>query len=237
MEINLKNLKPFLLPILIIFVILVVTIAVLKPKLEIISESRQQLIKDKKTLASLTTKVATLEGLARVEFSEKVDVALAVLPAEKNVPGNLSTIKNVALNNGLIVNNITIGEIGEIAAVNPTAKMAKNTILPSFKINVSLIGNIEMIRNFINQIQLTAPLMAVKNVSISQKKTEIPETRMTIEAYFLPFPKTLGKAEQQLVAITSGEEKIFNRLNDFTLFGSETSLPNLPVGKENLFSP
>jgi len=237
MEINLKNLKPFLLPILIIFVILVVTIAVLKPKLEIISESRQQLIKDKKTLASLTTKVATLEGLARVEFSEKVDVALAVLPAEKNVPGNLSTIKNVALNNGLIVNSITISEIGEIATVGSTEKTAKNNILPSFKVSLSLIGNVGMVNDFVSQIQSTAPLMSVENLSISQKKTEIPETRMTIEAYFLPFPKTLGKAEQQLVAITSGEEKIFNRLNDFTLFGSETSLPNLPVGKENLFSP
>jgi Tfp pilus assembly protein PilO len=237
MKINLKNLKQFLLPILIIFVILVVTVAVLKPKLETISESRRELIKDKKTLANLTTKVATLEGLARVEFSEKVDVALAVLPAEKNVPGNLSVIKNVALNNGLIVNNITIGEIGEIATISSTEKKAKDSILPSFKVNLSLIGDVKMIKDFISQIQSTAPLMSVENLSISQKKTEIPETRMTIEAYFLPFPKTLGKAEQQLVAITSGEEKIFNRLNEFSFFGSETNLPNLPVGKENLFSP
>ncbi len=237
MKINLKNLKLFVLPSLIVFLILIITVSVLIPKVRVIADSRQGLLKDKKNLTGLTKKLAALEGLAQVEFSEKVDVALAVLPMEKDVPGNLAVIKSLALNNGLIVNNITIGEIGEIAAVNPTAKMAKNTILPSFKINVSLIGNIEMIRNFINQIQLTAPLMAVKNVSISQKKTEIPETSLGIEAYFLPLPKTLGKPEQQLVAITSGEEKIFNRINDFTFLGNEVNLPNLPVGKENLFSP
>lgn len=237
MKINLKNLKPFILPGLIVFLILIITISVLMPKVRTIADSRQQLLKDKKILADLTKKLAALEGLAQVEFSEKVDVALAVLPAEKDVPGNLSVIKNVALNNGLIVNNITIGEVGEIATVSSESKAKKDAILPSFKLNVSLTGGMEMIKNFISQIQSTAPLMAVESTSIAQKKTEIPETKMEIEAYFLPFPKTLGKPEQQLVAITSEEEKMFNRINEFTFFRSETSLPNLPVGKENLFSP
>jgi Tfp pilus assembly protein PilO len=237
MKINLKNLKPFLLPALIIFLILVVTVFVLKPRVEVMTKSRQQLTKDKKILADLTKKLATLEGLAKVEFSEKTDIALAVLPAEKDVPSNLAVIKNVALNNGLIVNDITISEVGEIATVSSESKLKKDAILPSFKLNVSLTGSMEMIKNFISQIQSTAPLMEVKNVSLSQKKTESPETKMEIEAYFLPFPKTLGKPEQQLIAITSGEEKIFSRINDFTFLKGQQILPNLPVGKENLFSP
>jgi len=237
MKINLKDLKPFLLPALIIFLILVVTAFVLKPKLEVMVKSHQQLTKDKKILADLTKKLATLEGLAKVEFSEKTDIALAVLPAEKDVPGNLAVIKNVALNNGLIVNDITISEVGEIAAVSSEIKLKKDAILPSFRLNVSLTGSLEMIKNFISQIQSTAPLMEVKNVSLSQKKTESPETKMEIEAYFLPFPKTLGKPEQQLMAITSGEEKIFSRINGFTFLKGQQTLPNLPVGKENLFSP
>jgi len=237
MKINLKDLKPFLLPALVIFLILVVTAFVLKPRLEVMTKSRQQLTKDRKILADLTKKLATLEGLAKVEFSEKTDIALAVLPAEKDVPSNLAVIKNVALNNGLIVNNITISEVGEIATISSEVKVRKDVILPSFKLDVSLTGGLEMIKNFISQIQSAAPLMEVKNVSLSQKKTESPETKMEIEAYFLPFPKTLGKPEQQLIAITSGEEKIFSRINDFTFLRGQQTLPNLPVGKENLFSP
>jgi len=237
MKINLKDLKPFLLPALIVFLILVVTAFVLKPRLEVVAKSRQQLVKDKKILAELTKKLATLEGLAKVEFSEKTDIALAVLPAEKDVPTNLAVIKNIALNNGLIVSNITISEVGEIATVSSESKIKKDALLPSFSLNVALFGSLEMIKNFISQIQSTAPLMEVRNVSLSQKKTESPETKMEIEAYFLPFPKTLGKPEQQLVAITSGEEKIFNRIKEFTFLSNEKSLPNLPVGKENLFSP
>lgn len=237
MKINFKNLKPFLLPILVVFLILVVTASVLKPRLEVMAKSRQQLIKDKKVLADLTKKLATLEGLAQVEFSEKAEIALAVLPAEKDVPSNLSVIKTVALNNGLIVNDITISEVGEIDALAADIKLKKEAILPSLRLDVNLTGSLEMIKNFISQIQSTAPLMEVKNVSLSQKKTESPETKMQIEAYFLPFPKTLGKPEQSLIAITNGEEKIFSRISDFTFLNSQQTLPNLPVGKENLFSP
>lgn len=237
MKINFKDLKPFLLPILVVFLILVVTAFVLKPRLEVMAKSHQQLIKDKKVLADLTKKLAALEGLAKVEFSEKTEIALAVLPAEKDVPSNLSVIKTVALNNGLIVNGITISEVGEINALASDIKLKKEAILPSFKLNVNLTGNLETIKNFISQIQSTAPLMEVKNVSLSQKKTESPETKMEIEAYFLPFPKTLGKPEQQLMVITSGEEKIFSRINGFTFLKGQQTLPNLPVGKENLFSP
>jgi len=237
MKINFKDLKPFLLPILIVFLILAVTAFVLKPKLEVIVKSRQQLTKDKKVLVDLTKKLATLEGLAQVEFSEKTEIALAVLPAERDVPSNLAVIKNVALNNGLIVNDITISEVGEIAAVSDDIKLRKDAVLPSFRLNVTFTGSLEMIKNFISQIQSTAPLMMVGNVSLSQKKIESPETKMEIEAYFLPFPKTLGKPEQSLIAITNGEEKIFSRISDFTFLNSQQTLPNLPVGKENLFSP
>ncbi len=238
MKINLKNLKQFTLSGLIILLILVVTVFVLVPKMQAIIDLRQQSFKDKKTLVNLTKKLAALEGLAQVEFSEKVSVALSVLPAEKNVPENLGTIKSLALNNNLIVSNITIGDIGEITEVSLTQKTAKDTTMPFFKINVGLIGEIKMINNFINQIQSAAPLMKVRNVSISQKKMEIPEARIEIEAYFLPFPKNLGKTEQQLINITNEEEKVFNRLlNEFTFLGSDSILPNLPVGKENLFSP
>lgn len=237
MKINSKELKPFLLPGVVIFLILIITTFILKPKLELVINYRQQLIKDKKILTDLTKKLATLEGLAKVEFSEKTDIALAVLPAEKNVPNSLFVIKGMALNNGLVLSNITIGSVGEIATVSSTEKIRKDTILPSFKLNASFFGEIKMIKDFISQIQSTAPLMGVESFSISQKKTLIPEVKMEIEAYFLSFPETLGKPEQQLTMITSAEEKMLNRISEFTFFRSEGDLPNLPVGKENLFSP
>jgi Tfp pilus assembly protein PilO len=237
MKLNIKDFKSFLIPGIIILLILTMTILVLKPKLTVIFKSRTKLIADKKTLVNLTKKLATLEGLAKVEFTDKVNVALDVLPSDKDVPRNLSVLKKVALNNGLVATNIAISEVGEIATVSAKQKSVKGEILPFFTLNVTVVGERELIKDFISQLESTAPLMRVKRVSIIQKKTDIPETILEIQAFFLPFPKTIGKPEQQLTAITSEEEKVFGAISGLSFFNNEENLPNLPVGKENLFSP
>ena len=237
MKINLKDFKPFLFSGIIFLLIFIVTVAVLRPRFTLMLKSRRQLISEKKTLADLTAKLGTLEGLAKVEFTDKVGVALSVLPSEKDVPRNLFVIKKVALNSGLIASNIAVSNVGEIATASANQKAAKGEILPFFTINITVNGEQERIKNFISQIETTAPLMKVKGFSIMQRKSEFPETTLGIQAFFLAFPNTLGKPEQQLIPITSGEEKIFQKLSGFFAFENEQDLPNLPVGKENLFSP
>jgi len=237
MKLNIKDFKPFLIPGIIVLLILMMTVFVLRPKVILILKARNQLMTDKKTLMSLTQKLATLEGLAKVEFADKVDVALDVLPSEKDVPNNLFVLKKIALDNGLIVSNIVVSDLGEIATVSSEQKTSKGEIIPFFTLNITVIGESSLIKNFISQIESTAPLMRVKRVSAMRKRTDIPEISLEIQAFFLPFPKTIGKPEQQLVAINSEEEKIFELISSFNFLSNEEDLPNLPVGKENLFSP
>lgn len=237
MKINLNNYKPFLMPGIILLLILVVTFTVFKPRFTLILKSQRQLASDRKILAGLTTKLATLEGLAKVEFNDKVNVALNVLPSYKDVPRNLLVIKKTALNNDLIIIDIAISDVGEIATASAKQKGGKGEVLPFFTINLTVNGEKERIKNFISQIEMTAPLTKVKKVSIMKRKSELPETNLEIQAFFLAFPQTLGKPEQQLVAITSSEEKVFKRINEFLSFeDAGVILPNLPVGKENLFT-
>jgi len=237
MKIDNKDYKTFLIPGIIILLILIITVFVLKPRFSLTVENRNRLLADKKLLAGLTSKLATLEGLAEVEFSDKVDVVLNVLPSEKDVPRNLSVVKKIALNNSLLVSDISISDIGEIATTSSKQKVVKGSVLPFFTLDIKTIGSRELIKNFIKQLESTAPLMKITSVSISQKKADVTETSLEIQAFFLPFPKTIGKPEQQLVPITSEEDKTFEKINGFAFFTDEESLPNLPVGKENLFSP
>jgi len=237
MKINNTEYKTFLIPGAILVLILITTVFVLKPRISSIIESRNQLLADKKMLTSLTAKLAALEGLAKVEFSDKVDVALNVLPSDKDVSRNLSVIKKIALNNSLIISDISISDIGELATASSKQKIAKGEVLPFFTLDMTVIGGRELIKSFIEQIESTAPLMKNRSLSISQKKEGLTETSLEIQAFFLPFPKTIGKPEQQLVPIASEEEKTFEKINGFNSFIDEEILPNLPVGKENLFSP
>jgi hypothetical protein len=239
MKIDLKETKSFALPIFIIFIILIFSLAILKPKLQIIFQTSNQLKSNKKTLAALTKKLASLEGLAKVELTDKTNLALSVLPADKDISGSLFVIKKIAYNNLLIVNDISISEVGELATVSARQRLGKNEIIPSFKINLNFIGDIEKVKNFIISLESTNPLMRVSQILLSGKKDSAQEATINLDAFFLPYPTSIGKSEDPLEIITVEEEKVFTKISEFNSFRGEQQqdTPNLPVGKENLFSP
>jgi len=224
----------------VLILVVLVSLFWLMPKLMAIVKANRDLNVSRKTLAELTKKVTTLEGLSKPELTDKVDLALKILPLEKDVPGALSTLKKVALNNELIVNEMSIPEVGEItsgSAETKTSKNIKEEALPSLSVKLTLIGPREKIINFFNQVETTAPLMKVSGLSISQKNEGTDESLIEVRTYFLPLPKTIGKLEQTVVPVTSQEEKIFNELSSFKIFEKsvfeETSSPS--AAKLDLF--
>jgi Tfp pilus assembly protein PilO len=237
MKIDLKEIKTFTLPLFVVMLILIFSLTILRPKLEIIFKTSSQLNANKKTLTALTKKLATLEGLAKVELTDKTNLALDVLPAEKDVAGSLFSIKKIAYNNGLIVGDISISEVGELATVSAKQKASKNEIIPSFKVNVHLVGEVEKIKNFVSNLESNTPLMRISQISLNTKKDLGQEAIIYLDAFFLPFPASIGKSEQPLTAITAEEEKVFVKISQFNSFRNEQEIPNLPVGKENLFAP
>ncbi len=237
MKIDLKEIKSFALPLFVVILILVFSLAILKPKLEIIFKTSSQLNANKKILTALTKKLANLEGLAKVELTDKTNLALNVLPAEKDIAGSLSVIRKIAYNNLLVISDISIAEVGELATVSAKQKPNKNEIIPSFKINLHVFGNVEKVKNFIIGLESTAPLMRVSQISLTSKKDLEQEATIDLEAFFLLYPTSIGKSEEPLVTITTEEEKVFTKISGLNSFKSEQEIPNLPVGKENLFSP
>jgi len=233
------NSKSWLFPGLILVLVILVSLFWLRPKLATIIKAKRELAANKKTLAALTQKVTTLEGLSQPELSDKVDLVLKILPSEKDVPGNLFVLKKLALNNELMVSELSIPEVGEIASSSAeTQKTSKDEILPSLEVKLTLLGSREKIISFLQQVETTAPLMRVSGLAISQKEEGLDEAMIDIRTYFLLFPKTIGELEQPIVSVTSQEEKIFGNLASFKLFeASEVSSSSaLPTGKSDLFA-
>lgn len=235
-----KKSKSFLFPGLILVLVILVSLFWLRPKVVAIIKANKELTTNKKTLAELTKKVAALEGLSQPELSEKVDLVLKILPSEKDVPGNLFVLKKLALNNELMVSELSIPEVGEIASSSAeTKKSSKDEILPSLAVKLTLIGSKEKIISFLQQVEIIAPLMRVSGLTMSQKMEGLDEALIDIRVYFLPFPKTIGKLEQPIVPVTSQEEKVYGDLTKFTFFEASqeiSSAPLLPTGKTDLFA-
>ena len=113
-----KNVKSLLLPGIILILVILISLFWLKPKVLVVVKIRRDLITSQKTLAELTKKLATLEGLSKTELSEKVDLALKVLPAEKDIPRNLFVVRELVLNSGLSGGGLSIPEVGELSLIH-----------------------------------------------------------------------------------------------------------------------
>ena len=235
------NNKSFLFSGFVLMLVVLVSLFWLRPKVMAIVKANRDLTTSRKTLAELTKKVTTLEGLSKPELTDKVDLVLQVLPSEKDVPITISTLKRVALNNNLVVSELSIPEVGEIASSSAETKTSKNVkedILPSLSVKLTLVGQRERIISFFKEVETTAPLMKVNGLAISQKAEGLDEALIDVRTYFLPFPKTIGKLEQSISPVTTQEEKVFNELSNFKLFEASEVSPSsaLPVGKADLFN-
>lgn len=234
-NLNIKENKVFALPILILLVVFLVSVVFLKPKLSEILEVRRDIKSEKKSLTALTQKLTTLDSLAQVELNEKALLTLNALPIEKDVAKNLFILKQLVQDSGLGLSNITIGNVGDISTASAQIKLEKGEVLPAMIFSISVSGQMSEIGDFISKINFTLPIMRINQIYLSNKRGDIPEITLDINSYFLPLPKTLGKVEDLVVAISPQEEKVFEKLTEFKVFDLQEDFYYSGGQKDNPF--
>ena len=220
-KINLKENKIFLIPVAVLFLILIASFIILRPKISDIFKARRELASNRKQLTALTEKLSTLEGLAEVELDEKVNNVLRVLPAEKDVAKNLFVLKRLTLDAGLVFGGMSLGEVGEISTGSAKPKLIRGAILPSLSFDILVIGTQDKVKDFLVSLESVAPLMKVTQLSTTQKKGNVPESTILIESFYLPLPKTIGKSETPINPIHREEEKVLAKISEFKTFKDE----------------
>lgn len=234
-NLNIKENKVFALPVLILFIVFLVSVVFLKPKLSEILEIRRDIKSEKNNLATLTQKLTTLDGLAQVELNEKAFLTLNALPIEKDVAKNLFILKQLVQDSGLGLSNITIGNVGDISTASAQTKIEKGEVLPAMIFSISVSGQMSEIGDFISRVNLTLPIMRINQIYLSNKKGDIPEITLDINSYFLPLPKTLGKVEDLVAVISPQEEKVFEKLKEFKVFDLQEGFYYSGGQKDNPF--
>ncbi len=208
--------KAFFLPVILIIGILFASLFFLRPKIFEIFELQKKVTKERKTLAELTKKAATLEGLDEVELTEKTEVLLKVLPPEKDVANILLTFKVLGSQAGISLQEVQID--------------SEDTI--SLKIQ----GQMEKAISFMEKIETSYPLMRLEEATISSKEENQTQATIKVKFFFLPLPKTLGSVDSPVSLVTPQEEKIYQEISKFTPVLIEENLPPVGGGKENPFA-
>lgn len=225
--------KIWLIPGLIILGVILVSVLFLGPQIGTILAGQKEVSLQKHKLAKLTAKVAFLEGLQESELQSKTETVLAFLPAEKDLPWALTTIRNLAGNTGLELRSIQVGA-GEISTGSSLIKSEKNN-LDSLEFKVVVGGGWDQLKNFLSQIEEGFPLTRVAKTNISFLPPGI-EATLLLNRFSLPLPTTLGASEDPVAVILPSEEEIYRQLLEIIPPGSGTPVTvSFPAGRENPF--
>jgi len=231
---NLARYKSYLIPISVLAIIFLTSLIFLKPKIMGLSQIQKGNAVERKKLAQLSQKVASLEGLDLNELVTKSDTLLKILPAEKDVPSFMSSLKVVGQQTNVSLKTLKMDPGGISTGSAQPKKEEKG--LPFIPISLIVSGGSEQIRDFIQKVENVIPLMRIVTLNLSNKEDNFTEANIVLNAYFQPLPQNIGQLEQPISLITQEEESTYQSLSGLSSVATESSLLEVPSGRENPFS-
>jgi Tfp pilus assembly protein PilO len=230
---DVKKYRHFLIPGVVLVLIVLSAILILKPKFDEIMKLRREIAKQKEELTQLSSKVAILSGYDENELKTRTEKLLEVLPAEKDGPLVMATVRVLVSEHNLELQKLTVG-VGKIATEAAEKKIQEP--LPSLAVDLDVIGSLEDLNNFLDALEVAAPMMRIRQLTIIREEEETIQSKLQMASYYLTVPTTIGKPTRPVDLITSAEEEAYQKLSDYRLATLEAELPFVSSGKENPFA-
>lgn len=205
-------------------------------------EDNQQLSQEN---GSLRAKLKILDSLETESIVQEVNDTTAALPGERHVPSLLATVDATAAKNSLTLVTMSLGATGQIATAGAAkANEDKKLGAAVMPYTVTLQGTVDQQRQFLADIVAVRRLMRVKSFSLTLNAQAAIETQYQLESFYAPFPKTAGNIKQKLVALSTEEQSVLDRVKELPIIaqtlGGTTELPAPNVGidlRPDPFSP
>lgn len=217
--------RPFVVPLAALVLITVLTLTLGKFGYQKIIETREN-IKDLETKnRTLEEKKNILANLNNTDLKKQVKDSVAAVPGDNPSVFALSTIRTLAIENGLTVSNFRVSE-----AEDP--KLAgKRAVQVSFDLQGSFFSTISFLKTLQNSVPLTKTTDIKFSVSGITSLTKI----VAVSSWGL-LPKDLRKTESQVETLTSADQELLGKLGNLrTLSVSEVS-GSPPAGKADPFA-
>jgi len=206
-------------------IILSTFLVFVKPGYNQFQRMRQEKKKETAKVNKLEAKLETLKGLDELELTKRSELASKALPLEKQVFQAFAVIERLAQESGVAVGNLSVspGEIGEESSGGELV----------FKID--LLGSQEGFKAFLVRLSEIIPLADVKKANLSGSEGL---ASFSLEFYFSPPPKTIGKVDAPLPKLTASEEEIYSKISNLVDFVPREELVPVgrPAGRENPFA-
>lgn len=220
--------------------------SVLRKSLIKIGDIQKKTADQKKTLIGLEKKLSYLESLDKATLLAQTASLESVFPSKKPVMSLINSLKAVARENNVSYAGIRLNP-GEIEKNTDDGKNKKNksqkaseSSLESFYLDVGLVGTLDSIFAFVDQLDLTAPLVSINSLDISSLDIEEEEESFVrasigITVFYQPSPLNIGAIDTPLKEFSSEDEEIFNLLDDYVIYPEVKTFSESKVGRDNFF--
>jgi len=216
----LKKWKLFIISLTAIIASLILFFVIIIPRFQKNAILKKDVDYKKTILLKLQAKLNELEGIDEYSLKEKVDFSLTALPKSKDVLKTASELKGLAWKGQVFLETLEVNP-GSIATESSIPTQNPGLSAVSFKLVV--IGEKEKIVSFINNLELSLPLINVKSFKITNFE-QFSKVQLTVETYFAAPPRELGKIEAPLAKLTKKEEEVYEDFKKMEVY-DEKSLP------------
>jgi hypothetical protein len=231
-----ESIRVFFLPVLVVALGVVSFFLVLKPKIDEVGELRDSIKIGQTRLGSLTKKLSLLKTLDSSILSDQLELALRALPENKRPLLVMRVLKKLGSESGVAIVSLGVnpGSIATPAAAPSQKKASKGALGLTFSLKFT--GSTSEIRDFIEKLTKTLPLLRLTKVSLQRAKGKDHFSASTeVVAFYSFVPKSLGKIESPVKTLDEGEEEFLARLEEFS-FPLPDETPFLfEAGRENPF--
>lgn len=192
--------KPVVLPVVIIWILVLITLVFGKPILGRIGVLRAEIASAESEVEKLSDKLTTLQEISAIiiPYSERAVVALPHINSGYLV---LAQIRSEAAELEVSLNNISL---------NSTDQSMED--LDEIDVSFEAAGNLESVSTFVENLSFLLPVMNFKSVEIEERQGYV-EAGVSLVSYWSPFPKELPPVTEPVSSLSSQEIKILNNLS------------------------
>lgn len=196
------NIRAFMLPVGLLFVLIVLFIFSFKIGLERIKTQRDTLNKAQSDEKILTDKESLLRQF-EIEVGSTADTTATALPDKNPALSILSQLKAFAATRGIILANAKIGQ--EVTGQD----------VSRVDITFDADGDFTQVMDFLNSLENVAPIIFIGKTKITQI-AGISRATTTIRGFWAPLPSKLPSLTEPIKDLTSAERELLQKVTSLS---------------------
>lgn len=184
---------------------------------------------------ALQKKLTLLSSMDESTLRDDLANALSAVPGDQSIPTMFSTVEALAAQTGVTVSTMQT-EGGSIATSSAGKASSLETQLGTRVVpfSVTITGSFDAVEQFIAKAPTIRRLLRIRTFSISFPHDNANiSVALAMDAFYEPFPTTIGSANSQIIPLTADEEDTMTKIRALTLVTDQAavSLPPPQIGK------